>query len=710
VFRFLPTSLQRLYRRLIDAVPYARKTRPRPLPPDDEAPGSGQARHYRLEIAYDAFCEHRPPPKKLFRATPWRRDLTSWCDAPNSWTDRREPRCHHCETARAHYIAACRGDWKAEVALYKLARRGAVRLLAERRQYRESRRQFWARHREHVARNGPEPMPPQFEPELWPMIAHRGSVESWHHRDRRAVERGLVRAHARHIRRQTQLRRERLRDLEAAAPVGRKRAQRALHQTDAAEAASPPEPRHCEDPGAAGVRGNPGQRDKRVRRGPGSPRRQTAAREDDVRGTRPSGSTADAASHPDPSWDADGVHGTALAEPTADPAPPPDAPATPRTTDGDELAPARFPRRRPTPPDIKIGAARPTIPGVPVSGVPRSSATTGHRRNTPSGYTPAGFRRSMPRGMTVHVRPTAEPREHAARLPNFFILGAPKCGTTPMAAWLGQHPGVFIPATKEPHFFNTDDTQDVATLDAYERLFAGATAAHGAIGEASVWYLSSAVAVANILRHQPDARFIVMLRNPVDMAPALHAEMLISGQENVRDFRAAWSLQDDRRHGRRVPALSRGRRRFVYADVCALGTQLQRLLAAVPRERVLTILLDDVIADPRGQYVRALRFLGVDDDGRADFPAYNRARAIRWPALTRALFLAIRIKDRMGIRLNAGVWGRVADWNVVESPRDTLPPDTSDMLRRHFADEVALLGRQLDRDLQHWLRPEPRAG
>src|SRR5208337_5165607 len=44
-----------------------------------------------------------------------------------------------------------------------------------------------------VARNGPEPMPPQFEPKLWPMIAHRGSHESWHHRDRREVERDLVR-------------------------------------------------------------------------------------------------------------------------------------------------------------------------------------------------------------------------------------------------------------------------------------------------------------------------------------------------------------------------------------------------------------------------------------------------------------------------------------------------------------------------------------
>src|SRR5208283_5303597 len=241
-------------------------------------------------------------------------------------------------------------------ALFKLARRGAVRLLAERREYRDSRRQFWARHREHVARNGPEPMPPQFEPELWPMIAHRGSVESWHHRDRREVERDLVRAHARHLRRETQRRRERLRDLEAA--VGCKSAQRALHQTDVDDATSapPPEPRHCEDPGAAGVRGNPGPRDRRMRRGPGSPRRQTAARDDDGRET-------------------------GLSEPTADAAPAPDAPAQPPGSDGDKPAQARVSLRPPpADPTIKIGAARSAIP-QPL----RDAGATRQVQNHPSG-------------------------------------------------------------------------------------------------------------------------------------------------------------------------------------------------------------------------------------------------------------------------------------------------------------------------------------
>lgn len=294
--------------------------------------------------------------------------------------------------------------------------------------------------------------------------------------------------------------------------------------------------------------------------------------------------------------------------------------------------------------------------------------------------------------------------------PNFFIVGAPKCGTTSMAAWLGQHPAIFIPGMKEPNFFNTDDNQGpvygVTTLDAYEALFASATAGQRAIGEASVFYLSSGVAMANILHYQPDARFIVMLRNPIDMAPALHAEMLILGLENVRDFRTAWDLQYDRRRGRHVPRLSGSwRRLFLYADVCALGTQLQALFTAVRRDRVLTILLDDVAADPRREYLRALRFLRVDDDFRREFPVYNSARVNRSPHLTRALFLAIQIKDRLGIRLNLDLWRRVFERNVVTTPRESLPCAVIDMLRCHFADEVALLGDLLGRNLQHWLAP-----
>ncbi|HKM64372.1 MAG TPA: hypothetical protein VJY39_17965 [Acidisphaera sp.] len=215
MLRWLPDRLIRLYRRLAEARPYAPSTRPRLLvEPDPPKPG-GRDRQFRLHIVYDAFCHHRSPPRVLFRTSIPPRDLTSWCDTPNAWTGRRRPRCPSCEQARARYLAARdKDDWKAECWLYRQAKRGAVRLLAERRQYRHERREALVRKREAEAIDGKPEMPVHFLPDLWEHIAHRGSVDGGYHvRDRRDVERQLVRAHERHLRCLEQGRRARLRDL-----------------------------------------------------------------------------------------------------------------------------------------------------------------------------------------------------------------------------------------------------------------------------------------------------------------------------------------------------------------------------------------------------------------------------------------------------------------------------------------------------------------
>ncbi|MGH8212324.1 MAG: sulfotransferase, partial [Rhodanobacteraceae bacterium] len=97
--------------------------------------------------------------------------------------------------------------------------------------------------------------------------------------------------------------------------------------------------------------------------------------------------------------------------------------------------------------------------------------------------------------------------------PDFFIVGAPRCGTTWLYRHLSMHPRVFVSAQKEPHYFNTDSRfRWIETAGDYESLFRDAPADAQAVGEASVLYLHSAVAAANILRYQPQARFIAMVR------------------------------------------------------------------------------------------------------------------------------------------------------------------------------------------------------
>lgn len=96
--------------------------------------------------------------------------------------------------------------------------------------------------------------------------------------------------------------------------------------------------------------------------------------------------------------------------------------------------------------------------------------------------------------------------------PNFFIIGAPKCGTTSLAHWLAQHPEVFMSPVKEPHYFSTDfPLTSWRDPDDYHSLFEGADTHHKAVGEASVWYLRSREAVPQIEAHYPGARYIVML-------------------------------------------------------------------------------------------------------------------------------------------------------------------------------------------------------
>lgn len=272
-----------------------------------------------------------------------------------------------------------------------------------------------------------------------------------------------------------------------------------------------------------------------------------------------------------------------------------------------------------------------------------------------------------------------------------------------MSVWLRGHPNIFIPAEKEPNFFNTDDRREVTRLDQYEALFSAATGRQRAIGEASVWYLSSRTAVPNILAYQPTAKFVVMVRNPVEMAPALHAEMVISGHESVRSFYQAWRLQDERRQGRRLPGFGWARRRLLYGEVCSVGDQLRRVLALVPAARVLTIVFDDLSIEPRQQYRRVLDFLGVCDDGRTDFPVYNDARAPLVPGFNRLLNLLGEAKYRLGVTGGFGILRNIETLNQVRQKRRPLSPKVKRALLLYFTSDIRLLEQLLDRNFAHWL-------
>jgi Sulfotransferase domain len=292
------------------------------------------------------------------------------------------------------------------------------------------------------------------------------------------------------------------------------------------------------------------------------------------------------------------------------------------------------------------------------------------------------------------------------RKPNFFIIGAPKCGTTSIAIWLSRHPNIFLSPLKEPHFFNSAELpgRSIGTLSQYEAIFRDANEERVAIGERSVWYLSSTEAVSAILNYQPEAKFIVMLRNPIEMAPAVHGEMMLAGLEYEWSFTRAWGLQDKRRQGKHMLSKDRwAQRYFQYGDICSLGFQLQRLLMNVPSHKILAVILDDVRADARREYLRVLKFLDVPDDGRVNFPLYNPAKGFRWPSLERLVYPTLALKSRLGVRTGLRRWIQTDKVMRAERPRKALTPEAVSVLKEYFRKDVELLGQLLGRDLERWL-------
>ncbi len=291
------------------------------------------------------------------------------------------------------------------------------------------------------------------------------------------------------------------------------------------------------------------------------------------------------------------------------------------------------------------------------------------------------------------------------RKPDFFIIGAPKCGTTALATYLAEHPNIELSHPKEPHYFCKDlkaGGLPVVSDEEYVRKFfprieeSSATTA----GEASVWYLYSDIAVPNILRFQPKAKFIVMLRSPVEMAYSLHSMLSFQGQEDEKNFLRAWQLQNERRIGRRIPdGLWLDTKMLLYKDVCSLGIQLRRVYQRVSADRVHVVLQEELAQAPQRLYRGALEFLGVSDDGREDFSRFNAGRKVNSKVLVYTLRTPVVIGTVILLKRLLGL--RTLGFGRPDLP---MSAEVHGLLTREFRQEIDLLEQLLHRDLGHWRR------
>lgn len=221
----------------------------------------------------------------------------------------------------------------------------------------------------------------------------------------------------------------------------------------------------------------------------------------------------------------------------------------------------------------------------------------------------------------------------APSLPNLFIVGAPKCGTTAWVDYLSRHPDIFFCDPKEPHYFNTDIPGFVwfKTQADYLTLFADTGAAR-IIGEASILYLYSQVAAAQIAQFTPQAKILIFVRSPETFIPSYHQQQLYNLDEDIEDLSWAWSLSG-RRTGTDLPDGCRDAQLLDYKSIGAFGKQAARYVAQFGADQVRIVRFEQWVREPRATYLALVNFLGLGDDGQTEFTKINSAHDHRFKAL-----------------------------------------------------------------------------
>lgn len=312
------------------------------------------------------------------------------------------------------------------------------------------------------------------------------------------------------------------------------------------------------------------------------------------------------------------------------------------------------------------------------------------------------------------------------------VVGAPRCGTTTLAALLRHHPEVCFSSVKEPHFFAqydltglSDEELERRVDDHYlSRYFADCLDSRPLLAEASVTYLYAPERMEPILRRWPDAKFIIAVRDPLAMLPSLHQRLLYLGDETVTDFGKAWKLNSERAQGRSIPRTCVDPRWLRYDQAGRLGTYVENFFNAVGRDRCHVVVFDDLVTNPAAVHRQLLDFLGLSPHELHNYGARRSSKGFRigWlqrllkrpPIATRALLAGEAYRQRVGkvekrkksspIAL-AVLAGRkkLLRWNKVPAKPERLP----DWLKREicdtFAGEIAHLSALIGRDLSHWL-------
>ncbi len=291
-------------------------------------------------------------------------------------------------------------------------------------------------------------------------------------------------------------------------------------------------------------------------------------------------------------------------------------------------------------------------------------------------------------------------------LPNFFIVGAAKSGTTSLAHYLGQHPDVFISPVKEPCYFVRD--AGLADYDQYLSLFKRAGGAR-AIGEASTGYLYEECAPGWLHEHFPEAKVIIILRNPVDMAFSYWQYMQVIGNES-KSFKEAISEKERayRRTDNFKLSCVNWWASYLYLERALYSEQVKRHLDIFGTEKVRVYIFEEVFSDLPYYCKDIFEFLGVDPHFVPKFDVVNEGGQVRFQLLKNIRNRQYPIlRNLLPLRHRERIRRFLLKINLSKNHKVRMNPQTRSRLEAFFQEDIGKLERLLSREIPQW-KPEAR--
>ncbi len=261
-------------------------------------------------------------------------------------------------------------------------------------------------------------------------------------------------------------------------------------------------------------------------------------------------------------------------------------------------------------------------------------------------------------------------------LPNYLIIGAPRCGTTWLARNLRTHPQIFMPNVKELHFF--DQNYDKG-IDWYENFFLDCN--HIAVGEATPAYLYYKNIPELIHRHLPDCKLIVSLRDPVGRAYSHYWYRMSEIKKQNNNI----SFEDYIENNERL------------IEEGLYGENLSRYYQLFPKDKLLVLFYEDIKINPKEYLNSVFKFLGVDTDFESTYvdkvvnSSASRSRSTVMHSLSRKLS-----------KLQLHNLSNLTDKLFSKDIPPISPEVRKTLIDQYYIDDINKLEKLINQDLSHW--------